>query len=122
MGDVTAVASGIKTEILKRAGQLNKADSYLSLVTSNRSVDLQFDSDEQRDDFKVLLDCLVKKEHGQLTNVDLERPGANFNLPQPQLVDNLIFEWLVFYASFGKRQLSAELKHKLLRRLNTSLL
>ena len=96
-------------------------DQYLSLISSNRTVDLRFDTVDDRDDFKVLLDGLVRKEHGQLLHVEVERPGVSFVGPTA-LVDALIFDWLMFYAAFGRRALTAELKNKLLRRLNTSLL
>ena len=56
-------------------------DHYLSLISSNRTVDLCFDTIESRDDFKALLDGLVRKEHGQLTqSIDLERPTTNFTV------------------------------------------
>ena len=93
MSEVTNVIGGIHTDVLKWSAQTSKAEQYLSVVCSDRSVDLFFDSEEERNNWRDLLKALVTKEQGQLTGIDAVDPPAG---SEP-------FEWLTLYASIGKK-------------------
>ena len=50
------------------------ADLFLSLVCAGRSVDLCYETESDRNAWKILLDTLCTKEHGQLTGVEAITP------------------------------------------------
>lgn len=108
LGDVNRIVVGIKTEVLKRTGNVSKTDHYLSLISTGRSVDLYFDTPDERNDFRVLLDCLIEKEHGLLKGIDSEQPTHL----DASTAEGL-YEWLIFYAAFGKRSLPPVVKDKI---------
>jgi len=94
MGEVTAVLPGIGTEVLKWSAQAAKAEQYLSLVCADRSVDLFFETVEERNSWKDLLVALHAKEQGRLLGVE-----------SMELADDerdSLFEQLVLYSSIGK--------------------
>ncbi len=93
MSEVTSVVGGIQTDVLKWSAQAVKAEQYLSVLCSDRSVDLFFDSEEERNNWRDLLKALVTKEQGQLAGIEAVDP--------PPGADE--FEWLTLYASIGKR-------------------
>ncbi len=63
------------------------------MLCSDRSVDLFFDSEDERNNWRDLLRALVTKEQGQLAGIDSVDP-----LPGAEE-----FEWLTLYASIGKK-------------------
>lgn len=93
MSEVTSVVGGIQTDVLKWSAQPSKAEQYLSVLCSDRSVDLFFDSEEERNNWRDLLRALVTKEQGTLTGIESVDPP----------VDAPEFEWLTLYASIGKK-------------------
>ncbi len=93
MSEVTSVVGGIQTDVLKWSAQPSKAEQYLSVLCSDRSVDLFFDSEEERNNWRELLRALVTKEQGTLTGIESVDPP----LDAPE------FEWLTLYASIGKK-------------------
>jgi hypothetical protein len=98
MGEVTSVVGGIQSDILKWSANAAKAEQYLSVVCADRSVDLFFDSVEERDNWLDLLRALVTKEKGNLVNVESVDPAED----APE------FEWLMLHAAIGKRRLEGE--------------
>ena len=66
MGEVTAVMGGIQTDVLKWTAQPEKAEQYLSVICSDRSVDLFFETEEDRNNWRDLLKAIVTKEQGTL--------------------------------------------------------
>lgn len=91
MGEVTAVIGGIHTEVLKWSAtvQQTKSEQYLSILCADRSIDLYFESDEERDNWRELLKTLVAKEQGSLDGVDrLDCPTD--------------FDKLILFSSIGK--------------------
>ena len=80
--------------MLKWSAQAAKADQYLSLVCADRSVDLFFETPEERSSWRALLEALHAKEQGRLLGVEsMELPDADRADP---------FERLVLYSSIGK--------------------
>jgi hypothetical protein len=75
MREVSAVIGGIHTDVLKSTGQASKENNYLSVLCAERSVDLFFDAEEDRNNWKDLLKALVKKEQGSLV-IDDGNPEA----------------------------------------------
>jgi len=59
---------------------------------ADRSVDLYFDSVQERNNWGDLLRMLVAKEQGQLVGVEPVDPPP----------DSDPFEWMVLYSSIGK--------------------
>ena len=94
MGEVTSVEGGIQSDVLKWSGQAAKADQYLSVHCSDRSVDLFFDSSTERDNWRDLLKLLVTKEQGELVGIEPFEPAEDADE----------FEWLVLFASIGKHR------------------
>ena len=92
------IVNRLGTEILKWSAQASKADQYLSLVCADRSVDLYFDSVEERNSWKDLLIALHAKEQGKLMGVEpIELlPGDGTS------AEDIAFEQLVLYSSIGK--------------------
>lgn len=88
---VSALKSGICTEVTRKQGKQDKAGQYLSVISVGRSLDLFFDSVEERQRWQDLLAVLVDKELGRLPVLKIEDP--------PEATD---FERLVTYASIGK--------------------
>lgn len=67
---VTNIFHGINSEILRKAGKVELSDNYLSLISDGRSVDLCFESLEERELWENLLIVLVEKEQGILRGYD----------------------------------------------------
>lgn len=63
---VTNIFHGINSDILKKSAKAELAESYLSLISEGRSVDLCFESMEERELWENLLIVLVEKEQGIL--------------------------------------------------------
>lgn len=93
MAEVTSVLGGIQTDVLKWSGQASKAEQYLSVVCSDRSVDLFFDNEYDRNNWRDLLTALVAKEHGELEGIEPVDPPDEAGE----------YEWMLLYASIGKR-------------------
>ena len=66
---VTNIFHGINTDVLKSMGRTEFRDHYLSLISEGRSVDLCFESKEERELWERLLIALVEKEQGVLRSV-----------------------------------------------------
>lgn len=64
LNKVSAVKSGICTDITKKQGKQEKANQYLSVISVGRSLDLFFDSVDERQQWHDLLSILVDKECG----------------------------------------------------------
>ena len=88
---VSAVRSGICTEVTRKQAKQDKAGQYLSVISVGRSLDLFFDSVEERQRWQDLLVVLVDKELGQLSVLKVEDP--------PEATD---FDRLVTYACIGR--------------------
>lgn len=96
MAEVTDVVGGIQTDILKWSAQSAKAGQYLSVLCADRSIDLYFESVEERNKWRDVLQALVRKEQGDLQGI----PGV-----EPEVrSDYEDFDWLVLYASIGKKR------------------
>jgi hypothetical protein len=94
MGEVTTIQAGILSDVLKwSVKDTSKADQFLSVNCSDRSVDLYFDTAQERNNWAELLRTLVAKEQGSLLGIESVDPPENAEE----------FEWLVLYASIGKR-------------------
>jgi len=93
MSEVTEVVDGIQTDVLKWSGAAAKSDQYLSVLCADRSIDLFFDSVQDRDNWRDVLQALFEKEMNKLTNI----PGV-----EPTGPDVTDFDWLVLYTSIGK--------------------
>ena len=73
MGEVTSVEAGIKSDVLKwSVKDPSKADHYLSVNCLDRSVDLFFDTVQERNNWGDLLRTLVAKEQGALVSHSLQ--------------------------------------------------
>jgi hypothetical protein len=96
MGEVTDIVGGIQTDILKWSAQSAKAGQYLSVLCADRSIDLYFESVEERNKWRDVLTALVKKEQGDLQGIAPVDPemGSDFE----------DFDWLVLYGSIGKKR------------------
>ena len=96
LADVTSVNIGLSTDTLKKAYEVSKSqnnsnssktnnnsnnnsdsttnnnviDMYLSIISGGKSIDICLSSVEERDSWKELLDLLVLKERGILTDMD----------------------------------------------------
>jgi hypothetical protein len=93
IAEVTSVRAASASDMSTWATGSGKADQYLSVVCADRSVDLFFESTEERDNWRELLQALHAKEQGNLGIESMDPgPGA------PE------FEWLVLYASIGKSE------------------
>lgn len=88
---VSALKSGICTEVTRKQGKADKAAQYLSVISVGRSLDLFFETVEERMKWQSLLEVLVEKELGR-----------NANLKVEDAPDSSEFERLVTYASIGK--------------------
>lgn len=88
---VSALKSGICTEVTRKQGKQDKAGQYLSVISVGRSLDLFFDSVEERQRWQDLLSVLVDKELGRLDVLKVENTS-----------DASEFDRLVTYASIGK--------------------
>ena len=94
MGEVTTVVSGIQSDVLKWSVKDNsKSEQFLSVNCLDRSVDLFFDTPQERNNWGDLLRTLVAKEQGTLIGVESIDPPSD----APE------FEWLALYSSIGKR-------------------
>jgi hypothetical protein len=63
---VTNIFHGINSEILVKSAKPELADNYLSLISEGRSVDLCYESQEERELWENVLIVLVEKEQGVL--------------------------------------------------------
>ena len=90
MYEVTGITTGLQTEVLKWSGQSSKAEQYLSLLCADRSVDLLFETEEERNNWKELLTVLMTKEQGYLPGVEPMDPHSDF-------------DGLILYSSIGKK-------------------
>lgn len=95
MGEITNLMKGIQTDILKWSAQTSKSNQYLSIICSDRSIDLFFDTEEERDHVHDVLMALVAKEQGNLYNV--EDALAELNAPQDD------FDKVILYSSIAKK-------------------
>ena len=102
LNEVTKVEGGINTDVLKRAATPAKANLFLSLTCSGRSVDLCFDSEEERNEWQELLNLLMLKEHGALECLKVEQPSPD-----------QLNEWLYLYSALGENCLPLEVWRKL---------
>jgi len=95
MFEVLSIVGGIHSEVLKYSAkkEIAKNEQFLSVNCPDRSVDLFFDTQEDRDNWKEILNILVNKEHGKLGDIELLDPP----LHAPD------FERIVLYSSVGKR-------------------
>jgi hypothetical protein len=91
LNEVTKVEGGITTDVLKRAAAPGKANLFLSLTCAGRSVDLCFDTEEERNEWQELLHLLMLKEHGSLETLKVEQPPAE-----------KLNEWLYLYSALGE--------------------
>lgn len=96
MAEVTEIVGGIQTDILKWSAQSAKAGQYLSVLSSDRSIDLYFESVEERNKWRDVLMALVRKEQNDLQGI----PPVD---PEPQS-DYEDFDWMVLYTSIGKKR------------------
>eukprot|EP00622_Pseudochattonella_farcimen_P005862 FR741557.1.p1 GENE.FR741557.1~~FR741557.1.p1 ORF type:complete len:122 (+),score=7.10 FR741557.1:1-366(+) len=62
LASVEKITSGIGTEVLRRSGKLAKAEGYLSLVLPDRSLDLCFQSEDERSTFRACMSRLITME------------------------------------------------------------
>lgn len=92
LNDVSSISSGLSSEVLKKTGKSDKAGNYLSVNSVGRSVDLFFDTVEERQRWNDLLEILVKKEQGHLKDMEV------FEAEE----DGTEFDRLVQYISLGK--------------------
>ncbi|TYZ63451.1 hypothetical protein PybrP1_007310 [[Pythium] brassicae (nom. inval.)] len=63
LADVMQVVRGMKTEVLKRSGDVSKYERYLSLVADDRTLDMEFASDAACDLFLRGFDVLLHGSH-----------------------------------------------------------
>ena len=87
---------GLSSDLLKRKGENDKAEQYLSLFATGRSVDLFFDTTEECQEWFLLLDLLVKKECNRMKELieHIEPTAAG--------TTNEMFDRLVFAAVVGR--------------------
>lgn len=88
---VSALKSGICTDVTRKQGKADKASQYLSVISVGRSLDLFFETVEERVKWQELLEVLVEKEIGKLPSLKVEDPA-----------DATEFDRLITYASIGK--------------------
>ena len=62
IADVTEVRKGMTTEILKRYGKAESASTYFSVIARSRSLDLQVESEEIRDNLVRSLNKIVNSK------------------------------------------------------------
>jgi hypothetical protein len=84
LSDVTSVLTGLSTAVLQRSGHSQRANQYLSLVTAERSLDLEFESEGQRDKLRQVLDTLLEEEIGacfskEVSAARTRRAGSMFD-------------------------------------------
>jgi hypothetical protein len=72
ISEVTSLLSGIQTDILKWSAQSARADQYLSILCADRSIDLFFESEEERNNWREVLAALVNKEQNRLGSFGIE--------------------------------------------------
>lgn len=75
LGDATDLLPGIHTEILKKSAHSGRANQYLSLICTGRSVDLYFDDDDDRNSTLKLLEVLIRKEKNEITEFEGVSPS-----------------------------------------------
>lgn len=112
MEEVEDVVGGIQTDVLKGSAKKNLEKQYLSLLCSDRSVDLFFESEEERNTMKSLLIALKDKEFGVLPGVPSMNPeeailgGGGRREADVVAVaskeEDKAFEWKLLYSSIGK--------------------
>lgn len=71
LNDVSSVTSGLNSEVLKKTGKVERAGNYLSVNSVGRSVDLFFETSEERQKWHDLLTILQQKEQGALVDLEL---------------------------------------------------
>lgn len=106
LGEVSSISPGISTDVLRKAAQSSRADQYLSVICAGRSVDLCFETVQERDEWKDMLELLTRKEHGQLIGIE----------PLTLPADNDLFEWLLIYSAIGEGLLPLSVRKDILRR------
>lgn len=62
LSDVLQVVRGMKTDVLKRSGDVAKYERYLSLVTDDRTLDLEFPTDAKCEFFVQGFDQLLSSQ------------------------------------------------------------
>lgn len=83
------MATGLDTEVLKRTGKADKAECYLSLVTTDRSLDLCFDTAQERNLWASALADLVRIEVDVRTSSRAVGAPPSAPLPAPVVPDGL---------------------------------
>lgn len=121
MEEVTAIVPGINTEILQRRANPETPELYLSVICADRSIDLFFETEYDRDDWKALLEILLQKEHGLMHGVKSVRPPMPPALREIQNGDNNDekvyvnssldddYEWLLLFDCIGRNCISDEM-------------
>lgn len=104
LSEVSAVTAGITTDVLKRAANSSRAEQYLSVICAGRSVDLCFDTSEERNAWRDLLELLAHKEHGELFGLE----------PLVNPSECTMFDWLLYYSAIGERILPIEVRQDIL--------
>lgn len=101
--DVIELLPGIQTEILKKTAHSGRADQYLSLICTGRSVDLFFDDDDDRNSTLKLLEVLIRKEKNEL---------IEFESVTPSMSDELVY-WMNYKESFGDSSIPVHILRKI---------
>lgn len=112
---VKEVAEGITTDIAKRSGQTSKSNLYLSLICSHRSVDLCFESPEEKARWKTMLSILIDKEHGILHNIrdTLPHEPGGFDEFKHSDIDNDL-KWFALYGGIGSSMINPTIQSYLM--------
>jgi hypothetical protein len=98
ISDISAVLGGISSEVLQKAGQPSKAEQYLSLICVGRSIDLYFDSEDERNNWRDLMDVLSMKENDHLVGVESIIPNEN----------SFDIDWYLYYQEIGNHKLDMD--------------
>lgn len=93
IAEISALLPGIQTDLLKWSASSSKADLYLSILCADRSIDLMFESVQDRDAWHAVLLALMEKERNHLEKSGIEPVEAG--------LDN-DFDAVVLYSAIGK--------------------
>ena len=86
LASVIRISRGRDTDVLRRTGKVKDSDRYLSLVTQDRSLDLCFDDEEQRELWWRTMTALVDVERqvrAAASGPDSPPPPPPPNAPKP---------------------------------------
>ena len=106
MNEISDIVPGIQTEILLKRANTQTPDLYLSIICADRSIDLRFTTEIERNDWKVVLGKLLQKELGVLDGIKTIRPRIQHDAVIPE---EDIFEWLVLFHTIGRYCLPDEI-------------